>query len=62
MHYFDDVLAKQDYLAGDDFSMADITAFAGLVFADFAKIDIPQECFNLLAWREKIANRPSVAG
>lgn len=62
MHYFDGVLAKQDYIAGEAFSMADITAFAGLGFADFAKLEIPDECANLKAWRSRIAARPSVAG
>lgn len=62
MRYFDEVLGKQPYVAGQDFSMADITAFAGLAFADFAKIDIPSDCQNLLAWREKVGSRPSVAG
>lgn len=61
MRYFDGVLAKQPHLAGDHFSMADITAFAGLAFADFAKIDIPAECTNLAAWRGRVAERPSVA-
>ena len=62
MRYFDGVLAKQDYVAGDAFSMADITAFAGLAFADFAKIDIPEDCGHLKAWRQRVAERPSVAG
>ena len=61
MHYFDRVLGEQDYIAGKDFSVADITAFMGLAFADFAKVDIPAECQNLIAWREKVAQRPSVA-
>jgi len=62
MAYFDGVLGKQPYLAGDDFTMADITAFAGLAYADFAKIEIPAECTNLVAWRERVASRPSVTG
>lgn len=62
MRYFNDVLADQDYVAGDSFTMADITAFAGLAFADFAKIDIPADCENLVAWRTKVASRPSIAG
>lgn len=62
MRYFDSILADNEYIAGDNFSMADITAFAGLGFADFAKIDIPADCSNLLAWRGRIAARPSVAG
>lgn len=62
MHYFDKVLGEQEFIAGKDFSMADITVFAGLAFADFAKIAIPPECKNLIAWRAKMAQRPSIAG
>ena len=61
MRYLDSVLAGQPYLAGERFSMADITAFAGLLFADIAKIAIPADLENLRAWRGRIAERPSVA-
>ncbi len=60
MRYFDDVLAKQPYAAGASFSMVDITLFAGLNFADFAKIDFPLECTHLAAWRARMAERPSM--
>lgn len=60
MRYFNNVLGEQPFVAGNDFSMADITAFAGLAFADFAKIDIPSDCQNLLAWRKKVTARPSI--
>lgn len=62
MRYLDGVLADQDYLAGKTFSMADITAFAGLTFADFAKVDIPDGLDNLQAWRQRVAARPSCRG
>lgn len=58
--YFDDILANSDFVTGDSFTMADITLFAGLAFADFAKIEISPTLVNLIAWRERIANRPSV--
>lgn len=61
MAYLDGVLAKLPYLAGDGFSVADITAFIGLGFADFAKIEIPQDYVHLAAWRARIAERPSIA-
>ena len=61
MAYLNDVLAENDYLAGEAFSMADITAFAGLVFADFANVEIPTNLEHLQAWRAKVAARPSVA-
>ncbi len=62
MAYLDAVLAENEYLAGDTFSVADITAFAGLAFADFAKVEIPETLTNLQAWRAKMAARPSIAG
>ena len=61
MAYLDEVLADNAFVAGDRFSMADITAFAGLAFAEFAKVDIPQSFGNLQAWRTKVAARPSIA-
>lgn len=62
MAYLDEVLADNQFLAGDKFSMADITAFAGLAFADFAKVEIPESLSNLGAWRAKVGSRPSIAG
>jgi len=61
MKYLDGVLQNQDYVAGDKFSMADITAFAGLLFAGFAKIDIPVECNALKKWHAAVSSRPSIA-
>ncbi len=62
MQYFDGILASSPYVAGEKFSMADITVFAGLGYAEFAKIDIPSECKNLQAWRQRVAARPSISG
>jgi glutathione S-transferase len=62
MAYLDSVLADNAFLAGDRFTIADITAYAGLVFADFAKVEIPENLGNLKAWRAKVAARPSIAG
>lgn len=60
--YFNDVLANSAYVAGDSFSNADITLFAGLGFAGFAQIDIPSGLTHLQAWQEKVAKRPSITG
>ncbi|PKH92583.1 MULTISPECIES: glutathione S-transferase [unclassified Pseudoalteromonas] len=59
--YFNDVLAQSVFVAGEQFSIADITLYAGLVFAGFAQIAIPNELTHLVAWQEKVAKRPSVA-
>jgi glutathione S-transferase len=61
MAYLDGVLSENEFLAGNSFSIADITAFAGLAFADFAKIEIPESLRNLHAWRARVAARPSIA-
>jgi glutathione S-transferase len=60
LDYFNAVLAKQPYVAGDRFSMADITVFAALLHSDAAGIAIPAEYTALLAWRATVAERPSV--
>jgi glutathione S-transferase len=61
LNYFDGVLANSVYLAGDQFSMADITAYAALGFADFVKIDLPGGLNNITSWRTRVAERPSCA-
>jgi glutathione S-transferase len=60
MKYFNDVLSQQPFAAGESFSMVDITLFAGLGFADFAKIGVPAEHGHLAAWRQRMAERPSM--
>ncbi|MEO9778659.1 MAG: glutathione binding-like protein [Sedimentitalea sp.] len=62
MAYLVGVLADNDYVAGGRFSAADITTFAGLAFADLAKVEIPQSHENLQAWHSRLANRPPISG
>ncbi|MBA6341570.1 glutathione S-transferase [Colwellia sp. MB02u-10] len=58
--YFNTVLSNAPFVAGDEFTMADITLFAGLAFADFGKLTVPSQYTHLLAWRAKIQDRPSL--
>ena len=60
MKFFDGVLATSPFAAGEQFSMADITLFAGLAFADAAGLAIPDDCHALKAWRGRVAELPSV--
>lgn len=60
LQYFDEILAEKPFVTGDNFTMPDITLFAGLAFADFAKVEIAENLTNLLAWRDRVASRPSV--
>ncbi|PHY95066.1 glutathione S-transferase [Acetobacter pomorum] len=60
MHYFDALLKKQPFIAGENFSMADIAVIGGFIFAAVVKLPIPQECSALLAWYARMQERPSV--
>lgn len=60
MHYFDSVLRKEPFIAGDAFSMADITVIGGLIFASLVDLQVPAECDALLAWHARMQQRPSV--
>jgi glutathione S-transferase len=60
MRYFDGVLQNQNFVAGETFSMADITVIAGLIFAGLLKLPIPPECETLRSWYATVQDRPSV--
>lgn len=60
MHYFDAILKTQPFVAGDVFSMADITVIGGLIFAGLVELTVPAECEALQAWYARMQERPSV--
>lgn len=60
MHYFDAVLKTQPFVAGEAFSMADITVIGGLIFAGLVKVPVPAECEALQAWYARMQERSSV--
>src|SRR3984885_7543482 len=60
MHYFDSVLKRQPFIAGEVFSMADITVIGGLIFAGLVDVPVPAECTALKAWHARMQGRPSV--
>jgi len=59
--WFDGVLARQEFVAGGRFTIADITTFCALEFArGLMKFRPGEEGFaHLQAWRDRIAQRPS---
>ncbi|MEH6639144.1 MAG: glutathione S-transferase [Porticoccaceae bacterium] len=57
---FDQRLSENDYVAGDFYSMADITTLVTCDFARWIKQEIPAECSNLRSWYDRISQRPSV--
>ena len=57
---FDRILATRPWLAGDRFTIADITGFCGIEFAKLIKFRPAEAGFTHLAdWRERVAARPS---
>lgn len=57
--YIDETVAN-DYIAGPDFSIADITALCAIDFAKLAKITIPEQHQHTWKWYERVACRPSM--
>lgn len=55
----DGQLGNNEYVAGDFFSVADITAMVMVDFAAWLKIAIPDSAANVARWYEKVAARPS---
>jgi glutathione S-transferase len=59
MRRFDAALAGRRFLAGDVFSVADITGLVALDFTRPARLPIPEDLSNLCRWRDEVAARPS---
>ena len=55
----DEILEERIYIAGKNFSVADITAFCAISFAERLKFEIPEESINLRRWLESVSSRPS---
>jgi len=52
-------LAESRYVAGDSFTIADITAFVALNLAERFELTIPDSCTNLARWYAEVGARPS---
>ena len=61
MMIFDGVLRDRPFVAGERFTVADITGLVALDFARPARIAIPPELAHLARWRESLMARPSAA-
>ena len=59
MHLINDQLEGKTFVAGENFSIVDITAFCAVDFAGFCDIEVPAEAGNLHAWYDRVSNRPS---
>lgn len=61
LRMLDGELAGREYVAGDAFSVADITGMIAIDFMKPARIEVPAECANVLRWYEALKARPSAA-
>ena len=61
MMIFNDILRDRPFVAGDRFSVADITGLVALDFTRSARIAIPPELTNLTRWHDALRSRPSAS-
>jgi glutathione S-transferase len=59
LQFMDEELGKRRFVAGDDYSVADITALVAVDFARVARIQRPEGAKNLDRWHQEVSARPS---
>jgi glutathione S-transferase len=57
--WLDGVLAERPFIAGERYTIADITALCAVDFGRVSKIKIAPEQKNLARWHEAVSSRPS---
>src|SRR5699024_8506155 len=63
MHDLDGMLTAHDHVAGNEFSVADITALVALDFGlRGLKMEMPARARALTAWHARVSNRPAIKG
>jgi glutathione S-transferase len=60
-HALDAQLAGRDHVVGQEFTMADIDAFATCGFARWIRKAIPDDCHELARWHKLVSQRPSAS-
>ncbi|OQM76757.1 glutathione S-transferase [Manganibacter manganicus] len=59
LQLLDTELADREFVAGDNFSVADITGMIAVDFMKPARIAVPEDCGNVLRWHKAVSGRPS---
>ncbi len=57
--WIDQVLDEREFVAGERYSIADITLLVGIDFGRVVRLRIPPEHKNLTRWHEAVSSRPS---
>jgi len=61
MEWLNSTLATREFIAGDEFSVADITAFITIEFAKWIKLEPLAEYQNLHRWHKVVSERDSAS-
>lgn len=61
LRLIDRELAARPFIAGESFSVADITALVAVDWMRPARLSVPEELVNLQRWRREVSARPSAA-
>jgi glutathione S-transferase len=59
LQWLDGELSGRDYIAGDRYTMADISAQCGIMLGKVIKLQIPPELAHLSRWYETVSARPT---
>ena len=58
LRWLNDELANKPFIAGERYTIADITAMIAVDFMKLARIDMPRGLDNLQKWYENVKARP----
>jgi glutathione S-transferase len=62
MRWIDGELSDgREFLAGPNYSMADIVLLCGIDFSKFINMEMPQDARHLRAWHGRVSARPSAS-
>jgi glutathione S-transferase len=61
LQFMDGELKRRPYIAGEDFTVADITALVAVDFMKVSKLTVPEELADLRRWYAAVSARPSAA-
>lgn len=61
MQWLDRDLGERPFVAGEDYTVADIVALTTIDFGHFIGVDIPEACGDLRHWHERVSARPSAS-
>lgn len=59
LHFLDGELADREFIAGNAYTIADITGLIAIDFMKPARIQMPPECQNVQRWYKAVSSRPS---